>query len=75
MMVSMEQLHKAYRKVFSGSDGELVLADILGLLGDTRNTNINPECIAVANTIKTRLGAIDENGTIRYARSIIEAGQ
>ncbi len=72
----MDDLKKAYRNTFSGPDGELVLADILNLLGHFANDpgHINPQCIAVSHTILSRLGAYSVKGTRKYVEKVLEAG-
>lgn len=72
----MEELEKAYQNVFNGPYGELVLADILSLLGHFANdpSTIDPKCIAVSHTIISRLGAYSTDGVRGYVAKIIEAG-
>lgn len=71
-----KQLMEAYRNVFSSPDGELVLADILSLLGHFANDPeyINVQCIAVSHTILSRIGAYSTKGTRNYVQKLIEAG-
>lgn len=72
----MEELIKAYRNTFNSPDGELVLADILSMLGHFANdpSRIEPHCMAVAHTILARLGAYSADGTRRYVKKVIESG-
>lgn len=71
----MEELTKAYRATFSGHQGALVLADILSLLGFFSNTpeTINPMCIAVGNTILSRLQVFGSEGCAEYVGKILES--
>lgn len=72
----MDELTKAYRATFEGPQGELVLCDILSLLGHFSNDpgRIDPACIAVSHTILSRIGAYSADGTRNYVRKVIEAG-
>lgn len=69
-------LEKAYRIVFNSPEGELVLADILSMLGHFSNKpeSMDPKCLAVSHTILSRLGAYSSEGTRNYVRKVIEAG-
>ena len=69
-------LEKAYRTVFSSPEGELVLADILSMLGHFSNKpeSMDARCLAVSHTILSRLGAYSADGTRNYVRKVIEAG-
>ncbi len=71
-MDDMHELSLRYKKVFSGLDGNMVLADILAMLGFCNNIpdRIEPKCIAVANTILSRLGAFGTDGIVDYVTRI-----
>lgn len=72
----MDELTRAYRAVFESQQGEIVLCDILSMLGHFANDpgRINPQCIAVSHTILSRLGAYSADGVRNYVRKVIEAG-
>lgn len=69
----MHELQVKYKRVFSGPDGYMVLADILALLGFCNNVpdRIDPKCIAVANTILSRLDVFGRDGIVDYVARII----
>lgn len=69
----MSELQRRYMKVFSGPDGNVVLADILAMLGFCNNVpdRIEPKCIAVANTILSRLDVFGTDGIVDYVARIV----
>ena len=57
-------------------EGEIVLADILSMLGFFSNQveRIDPHGVAVGNTILSRIGVFGSDGCTRYVHHILQAG-
>lgn len=70
------QLQEAYRAVFGTKEGEIVLADILSMLGFFSNQveRIDPHGVAVGNTILSRIGVFGSDGCTQYVHHILQAG-
>lgn len=70
--ITTAEVMEAYSRIFSTDDGKIVLADILARLGYFSNTpeSIKPECLAVANTILSRLGLLNSSGVGIYMEGI-----
>lgn len=70
--ISTAEVMESYSRIFSTDDGKVVLADILAQLGYFSNTpeSIKPECLAVANTILSRLGLLNSRGVGVYMEGI-----
>ncbi len=75
MALSYEQVIEAYQSVFSATDGQIVLSDILSQLGFFSNIpeRIKPECIAVANTILSRCGIMNSASNGIYMEGLAYA--
>ncbi len=69
---NLTRLQVAYQHVFSGDDGVMVLSDILSQLGYFSNMpeRIDPQRIAIANTILSRMNVYDASSVYDYVRSI-----
>lgn len=73
-----KKLQNCYYSVFSSSeDGEVVLCDILSLLGFFSNTGKEREVdgLSVANTILSRLGLFSEEGALEYTKTILKGSK
>ena len=72
MALNTQDVMDAYSRVFSTGDGQIILADILCLLGYFSNVpeSIDPRCIAIANTILSRCGVLDSRGTGIYMEGL-----
>lgn len=70
--ITTAEVMDAYSRIFSTDDGKIVLADILAQLEYFSNTPecIKPECLAVANTILSRLGLLNSMGIGVYMEGI-----
>lgn len=69
------ELIRAYQKVFNGEEGEIVLTDILNQLGyfGNRPQGMNPDLLAVANTILVRLNVFDSGNVQRFVSAMIDS--
>lgn len=69
----MVRLQRQYRQVFQGEAGVMVLSDILSMLGYFSNvpSRIDPERIAIANTILSRLNVFGEAGVGGYVHAMV----
>lgn len=67
------ELQKRYIQVFQGDAGVTVLSDILSMLGYFSNMpeRIDPERIAIANTILSRLNVFGSEGVNDFVRAIL----
>lgn len=67
------ELQRKYIQVFQGDAGVTVLSDILSLLGYFSNMpdRIDPERIAIANTILSRLNVYGSEGVNDFVRAIL----
>lgn len=65
-------IRDCYRIVIASPEGKAVLADILSNLGFFGNvaSSMTPECMAVGNTILSRLGVISSDGVDRYMQGL-----
>lgn len=72
-MTEMTRLQRAYQTVFKTEEGELVLSDILSMLGFFSNIpeRIDPRSISIANTILSRLNVYGESGVGDYVRAML----
>lgn len=68
-----DELIRKYQSVFAGPDGAVVLSDILSMLGYFSNVpdRIDPQRIAVANTIMSRINAFNDEGVTDYVKRIV----
>ena len=67
------ELQRRYIQVFQGEAGVMVLSDILSMLGYFSNVpeRIDPERIAIANTILSRLNVYGSDGVNDFVRAIL----
>lgn len=65
-------IRDCYRIVIASPEGKAVIADILSNLGFFGNVpeRMTPECMAVGNTILSRLGIISSDGVDRYMQGL-----
>jgi len=66
-----------YLEAFSTPAGKTVLADILNLLGwfDNDPRAIDPNCVAVANSILINLGAMRAENVGLLTEAMVEVGR
>ena len=70
----LTRLKRSYQRVFQGEAGVMVLRDILALLGYVANgpSHIDPERIAMANTILSRLNVYSDSGVGDFVKAIVQ---
>ena len=68
----MMDISDCYRLVISTPEGKAVIADILSNLGFFGNvpSSMSAECIAVGNTILSRLGVISSGSIDKYMQGL-----
>ena len=74
MESELTRLKRSYQRVFQGEAGVIVLSDILSLLGYFSNvpSHIDPERIAIANTILSRLNVYSDSGVGDFVKAIVQ---
>lgn len=72
-MDEMTKLQRAYQTIFRTDEGELVLSDLLSMLGYFSNIpeRIDPKSISIANTILSRLNVYGAGGVGSYVKAIV----
>ncbi len=67
------ELCRLYQKVFSTAEGITVLSDILSLLGyfGNQSQRMNPELLAVANTLLDRCNVFNGGNVEDYVKNML----